>query len=280
MRLDGKTVLITGAGGGIGSCLAHELARSGAALVLVGRDEVSLTRLRQALPYSSRHRTLVSDLQSLSGVQSVVGYCQGLPNGLDILVNNAGMSDFSFVSASDSDVTRALIDLNLTVPVTLTAALLPSLLARPEAAVINIGSVFGSIGYPGFAVYGASKSGLRTFSEGLRRELADTRVRVLYAAPRATRTPMNSSRVVAMNEALGNVMDAPEKVATAIVERIKAGRWHAVTLGWPERFFVVLNNIFPRITDAALRRQLSKIKHYSRMPGGCKKNQLSEREAV
>lgn len=280
MRLDGKTVLITGANGGIGSCLAHELAGSGAALILVGRDEVSLRRLRQALPFSSLHRTLVCDLQSPSAVQSVVDFCQSLPQALDILVNNAGMSDFTFVSSADADVTRALIELNLTVPVTLTAALLPQLLTRPEAAVINIGSVFGSIGYPGFAVYGASKSGLRTFSDALRRELADSSVRVLYAAPRATSTPMNSTRVVAMNQALGNAMDAPEKVAAAIISRVKAGRWSAMTLGWPERFFVVLNNIFPRMTDAALRRQLPKIRHFSRVPGVAANNQFSEREAV
>lgn len=295
MKLAGKTVLITGANGGIGSCLAHELAAAGCALILVGRDEISLARLRQALPFSSRHRSVVSDLQSASGVQSLVTYCSGLPGGLDILINNAGMSDFSFVATSDADVTRALIELNLTVPVTLTAALLPGLLKQPEAAVINVGSVFGSIGYPGFAVYGASKSGLRTFSEGLRRELADSTVRVLYVAPRATHTPMNSSRVVAMNQALGNAMDAPETVAAAIVNRIKIHRWGALTLGWPERFFVMLNAVLPRITDAALLRQLPRIRQFSRVPaannnqpvtavaevsGSTLNNSISDREAV
>lgn len=288
MKIAGKTVLITGANGGIGSCLAHQLAAAGALLILVGRDEISLARLRQALPFSSRHRTQVCDLQSAAGVQGLVTYCRQLPAGLDILINNAGMSDFSFVSSSDAEVTRALIELNLTVPVTLTAALLPELLKKPEAAVVNVGSVFGSIGYPGFAVYGASKSGLRTFSEGLRRELADSPVRVLHVAPRATQTPMNSSRVVAMNRALGNTMDAPEKVAAVIVSRISSGRWSAVSLGWPERFFVVLNSIFPRVTDAALRRQLQRIRQFSKLPGASKplvtgstvNNSISEREAV
>lgn len=295
MKLEGKTVLLTGANGGIGSSLAHELAAGGCALILVGRDEISLARLRQVLPFSSRHRVVVSDLQSDSGVQSLVAYCRQLSGGLDILINNAGMSDFSFVSTSDKEVTRALIELNLTVPVTLTAALLPDLLKQPEAAVINVGSVFGSIGYPGFAVYGASKAGLRTFSEGLRRELADSTVRVLYAAPRATRTPMNSSRVVAMNQELGNTMDTPETVAAAIVNRIKAGRWSALTLGWPERFFVWLNAVVPRLTDAALRRQLPRIRQFARVPAANKtlpaaqsvdvsecmlKKSVSDREAV
>jgi short-subunit dehydrogenase len=60
--------------------------------------------------------------------------------------------------------------------------------------VVNVGSTYGSIGYPGYASYCATKFALRGFSEALRRELADTRVGVLYVAPRATRTSMNSPR--------------------------------------------------------------------------------------
>ena len=278
MKLAGKTVLLTGANGGIGSCLARELATDGAALILTGRDEPSLRRLQQTLPEPGRHQVKVVDLMSATSVHSLVKSCQERTGNVDILINNAGMSDFSFVASSDSEVSRALIELNLTVPVTLTASLLPALLRRPEAAVINIGSAFGSIGYPGFAVYGASKSGLRTFSEALRRELADSGVRVLYAAPRATLTPMNSSRVVAMNKALGNAMDDPETVAAAIAERVRKGQWGEISFGRPERFYAMLNRIFPRIIDLAMRQQLQKIRHFSRVPVAG--NSLSEQEAV
>lgn len=278
MKLAGKTVLLTGANGGIGSCLARELANDGAALILTGRDEPSLRRLQQTLSEPGRHQVKVVDLMSATGVHSLVKSCQERTGNVDILINNAGMSDFSFVASSDSEVSRALIELNLTVPVTLTASLLPALLRRPEAAVINIGSAFGSIGYPGFAVYGASKSGLKTFSEALRRELADSGVRVLYAAPRATLTPMNSSRVVAMNKALGNAMDDPETVAAAITARIRKGQWGDISFGRPERFYAMLNRIFPRIIDLAMRQQLQKIRHFSRVPVAG--NSLSEQEAV
>lgn len=278
MKLAGKTVLLTGANGGIGSCLARELATDGAALILTGRDEPSLRRLQQTLPEPGRHQVKVVDLMSATSVHSLVKSCQERTGNVDILINNAGMSDFSFVASSDSEVSRALIELNLTVPVTLTASLLPALLRRPEAAVINIGSAFGSIGYPGFAVYGASKSGLKTFSEALRRELADSGVRVLYAAPRATLTPMNSSRVVAMNKALGNAMDDPETVAAAITARIRKGQWGDISFGRPERFYAMLNRIFPRIIDLAMRQQLQKIRHFSRVPVAG--NSLSEQEAV
>lgn len=266
MDINGKTVLLTGANGGIGSALAQQLASAGATLVLVGRDERTLEYLRMTLSSPHRHHVLVCDLQHSHGVERLMGFCKALPSGIDMLINNAGLSDFAFVAASDPDVERAVIGLNLYVPIALTTAMLPGLLLRPEALVINVGSVFGSIGYPGFAVYGASKAGLRVFSEALRRELADTAVRVLYVAPRATQTPMNSSRVVAMNQALGNTMDPPEKVATAILNRIQTGRWRALTIGWPERLYVVINNLLPGITDSSLRGQLARIRQYSRLP--------------
>lgn len=276
MDINGKTVLLTGANGGIGSALAKQLASAGATLVLVGRDECALELLRSTLPSQQRHHVLACDLQQAHGVEQLLAFCNTLPSGIDILINNAGMSDFAFVAASDPDVERAVISLNLYVPIALTTAFLPRLLARPEALVINIGSVFGSIGYPGFAVYGASKAGLRVFSEALRRELADSTVRVLYVAPRATQTPMNSSRVVAMNQALGNAMDPPEKVATAILNRIHTGRWRALTIGWPERLFVVINNLLPGITDSSLRGQLARIRQYSRLPASTSGKNLSD----
>jgi short-subunit dehydrogenase len=280
MNVNGKLVVLTGANGGIGSALAQQLAGAGATLILVGRDEPALEQVRLTLASPKRHHVLVCDLQHHSGVQRLLDFCKALPSGVDVLINNAGMSDFAFVSASDPDVTRALIDLNLTVPMTLTSALLPHLLTKPEALVVNIGSVFGSIGYPGFAVYGASKAGLKVFSEALRRELADSTVRVLYVAPRATQTPMNSKRVIAMNEALGNTMDPPNKVASAILSRIQASRWSALTIGWPERLFVVLNSLLPRITDSALLRQLPRIRQYSRLPTNVSSKKVTESNLI
>jgi hypothetical protein len=87
---------------------------------------------------------------------------------------------------------------------------------------------------------------------------------------------MNSKRVVAMNQALGNTMDPPAKVASAIVRRIQAGHWSALTIGWPERLFVVINSLLPRITDSALLRQLVRIRQYARLPAGGALNTMSE----
>lgn len=128
--------------------------------------------------------------------------------------------------------------------------------------VVNVGSIYGSIGYPGYATYSASKFALRGFSEALRRELADTTVDVLYAAPRATRTSMNTSAATALNQALKVGMDDPVDVARAVLDAVQQQR-NELYLGWPEKLFVRLNGMLPGVVDRALRKQLPLIRRYS-----------------
>jgi len=162
----------------------------------------------------------------------------------------------------DEDAIAELIGLNVTATLQLTHRLLPMLRRRERAVVLNLGSTFGSIGYPGFSAYCASKFALRGFSEALRRELADTHVRVLYVAPRATRTTMNGDAIIAMNADLGVTMDDPSVVASAVVKALRHER-EEVYLGWPERLFVRLNQLLPRRVDQALRKQLPVIKRFA-----------------
>ena len=104
---------------------------------------------------------------------------------------------------------------------------------------------------------------MRGFSEALRRELADTEMKVLYIAPRATRTSMNSAQVVAMNDALNVAMDDPLQVADQVAQAIIRER-EELYLGWPEKLFVRLNSLLPRVVDQALRKQLPIIQRFAR----------------
>jgi len=152
---------------------------------------------------------------------------------------------------------------NLVAPIQLTLALLPALRQRPQARVLNIGSATGRLGIPGFAVYGAGKFGLRGFSEALRRELADTPVRVQYLGARATRTEFNDVRADDFNRATRTAVDAPEVVAEAALTLLLSGRGEKF-LGFPESAAVRLNGLAPSLLDgifephrAALRRAAS-----------------------
>src|SRR5690606_18519263 len=114
-----------------------------------------------------------------------------------ILINNAGVGGFGLLADQAAEDVERILATNLAAPIHLTRALLPTLVAQPAAAVVNVGSAFGSIPFAGFAAYSAGKTGLHGFSQALRRELADTGVRVIHVSPRAIDTPLNPPAVVA-----------------------------------------------------------------------------------
>ena len=180
-----------------------------------------------------------------------------------MLVNNAGVNHFGLFDELSAGQVTQTVSLNVLAPLLLVHELLPHLKEQPEAHVLNMGSVFGNIGYPGYAAYSASKFAVRGFSEALRRELADTRVRVHYLAPRATRTPINPPAVVRMNAELKVAMDPPETVARAAREMLERNVGAAV-IGWPEKFFARLNAILPGLVDGAIVRQLPVIRRHAR----------------
>lgn len=268
MKLQNKTVLLTGAAGGIGQAIARQLAADGARMILVGRNEAVLESLRLGLANrcEGEHLSLAADITESAGRQCLYEYCKSLPDGIDVLINNAGLSEFGLLERSDETRLQQLMMTNLTAPMLLTAILLPLLKQRSEATIVNIGSIFGSIGHPGFSAYCASKFGIRGFSEALRRELADTAVQVLYFAPRATRTSINSAAVNAMNAELGNAMDEPDQVAASLVKQLHCKSLRERYLGWPERLFVKVNGILPRLVDGALSKKLPVIRRFCDQP--------------
>jgi short-subunit dehydrogenase len=185
--------------------------------------------------------------------------------GVNILVNNAGVNPFGLYEDLRAEQIDLALAVNLQAPMHLCRELLPHLLACVPAAIVNTGSVFGSIGFPGYAAYAATKFGLRGFTEALRRELTDSGVSVYYIAPRATRTGINSSAVEQMNRELGVAMDPPERIAAELAAMLQSER-RSVVVGWPEKLFVRVNGLWPAIVDRAVRKQLPIIRRYARAP--------------
>jgi short-subunit dehydrogenase len=261
--LVGKQVLLTGASGGIGAAIARRLAASGARLILVGRSHATLEALRLSLQASAgSHLSVACDLTTADGRGCLHDAIVRLERPLDVLINCAGISHFGLLpDAVPADI-EAQIATNVTAPILVTRLAL-GFLDTTSGRVINVGSSFGGIGYPGFSTYCASKFALRGFTEALRRELGDGHLQIAYLAPRATRTALNSAAVCAMNDALGNTMDPPELVAAIVERMLRASRMRDRAIGWPERLFLRLNAIFPTIVDGALRRQLGAIKRFA-----------------
>ncbi len=257
MDLAGKRIILTGAAGGIGQVFATALADAGVRLVLVSRSEDALQALCGRLP-GGEHEVLAADLATAEGRAALVAVAGA---AIDGLINNAGVSHFGLLGSHSEAELRQALELNLLLPMLLARELLPALKAR-GGTIVNVGSAFGSIGFPGYTAYSASKFGLRGFTEALRRELADSGVRVQYLAPRATDTAMNSAAVQAMNHELGTAMDPPERVAGELMSLLAANRGVRL-VGWPERFFIKLNSVSPGLVDRALLRQLPVVRRYA-----------------
>ena len=258
MELQAKKVLLTGATGGIGRAMAAVLDGQGAQLLLVGRDQEKLAALQAAMP--GKHSVIIADINTEAGRRHILDCCR--QREPDIFINAAGVLGFQLYPSQDLGEIERMVMTNLLAPMLLTRLLIPLLAERPEAAIVHVGSIFGSIGHPGFTAYCASKFGLRGFTEALQRELHDSAIQVSYLAPRATSTELNSESVNALNEALGNTTDSPQRVAEELL-LLFGKRSRQRYLGWPENFFVRLNGLFPGLVHNALVKKLPLIRHHA-----------------
>lgn len=258
MQLNQARILLTGASGGLGQELARQLAAAGAALLLTGRDSSRLTGI---VPAGSGEVEFVeANLDDPQGIATLVAAARRFR--VNVLINNAGVGCFGLLEEQSWPDIGQVLKTNLESPLRLTHALLPWLTTQPQAAIVTVGSTFGSLPFPGFAAYSAAKAGLRGFSQALRRELADSPVAVIHVAPRAIDTPLNSRAVNALNHELGNRSDSPADVARQIVAALQASDRER-HFGFPERLFAWLNGVAPRLIDQALAGKLATIKKHA-----------------
>ena len=265
------TAVLVGATGGIGWAMAEQMYKHGYNLVLVARSEQKLNalavHLKAMYPKGGHLYERCCDISDAASQQQLIHYVKTLPQPVNRLINNAGISDFSLFEQQSPEKMAQLLSINAIHPLQLSQHFLRYFSERGEPAeVINVGSTFGSIAYPGFTAYCASKFALRGATEALSREYADTAIKVRYFAPRATQTPLNSEKVVNLNHALGNAMDTPELVAKEFV-RFLDGRQTMLHLGWPEKFFVFVNKLLPNLVSGELKKALPLIRRYATQDG-------------
>lgn len=182
---DGLTVVITGAGGGIGTAMATAFAAKGARLALVDIQDCSA----QARALGAGHRSDVLDLLDSDAIAATIGAI-GRERGIDILVNNAGLGIVAPAeeqSVADWDRTHAI---NLRAPWLTAAAALPFLKASGRGRVINIASQAGIVAIAEHAAYGSSKAGLIGLTKVLALEWARHGITVNAISPTVVETPM------------------------------------------------------------------------------------------
>jgi 3-hydroxy acid dehydrogenase / malonic semialdehyde reductase len=210
-RLENKTVLITGASSGIGKSIAAEFARtspSSLRLILTARRIDTLHSVAQEINKEVGDGVKVLPVKfDVSDPAQVKGFVGRLPEewrGIDILVNNAGLvkgvDRAPSINPQDIDVMFAT---NVTGLINLTQEIMPVFKSRKaddgtevggRGDIIMIGSIAGREGYPGGSIYCATKAAVRTFTDALRRELIDTRIRVIEVDPGQVETVCSFSR--------------------------------------------------------------------------------------
>jgi len=262
-----RIAVITGAASGIGAALARGLAKEQYDLVLVGRNVDALSATAEDIISQTPQCNVQcksADLTNLDDRSTVFSAVASAGVNDILLINNAGISHFGTLASNEDASLEKLFATNVLAPMALTRLFVAGAKkGNQRLSVINIGSTFGAIGYPGFSGYCASKFAIRGFSEALSRELADEAdVSIRYFAPRATKTGFNSEQINAMNAELGVTMDSPEVVAREFIRFLESDKATA-HIGWPERFFVWLNKIAPALVSSALKKQLSTIKKYA-----------------
>jgi 3-oxoacyl-[acyl-carrier protein] reductase len=212
--LDGKTALVTGGSRGIGSAIAQELARAGAAVVVgyrSGADEA------QALATEIGGRAVQADVSSAEDAKRLVDDA----GDVDVLVNNAGVTRDGVLARMSDDDWRAVIDTNLASVFYTCRAVTRPMMKKRAGAIVNISSIVGVHGNWGQTNYAASKAGIIGFTKSLARELGSRHIRANVVAPGYVKTaltdvlPEEATAAMVQNTPLARVAE-PEEIAGAV----------------------------------------------------------------
>ena len=191
-NLKGKSALVTGASGGIGSAVARALHNQGAELIINGTRSTELEKLAAEL--GNKVHVLQGDLSDTNSIGCLAEEAEKISdNGIDILVNNAGITrDNLLVRLSDQDL-MDVINLNLIAGFHLTRKIIRGMMKRKWGRIIGISSVVGITGNAGQTNYAAAKAGMIGFSKALALEVASRGITVNNIAPGFIKTPMTQN---------------------------------------------------------------------------------------
>ena len=234
MNWKGKTAIVTGASGGIGSAVCRKLASMKLNMVITGRNQETLDALAHEL------RETGVEIVSCAGDITDSAFVRSLPNagterlgGLDVLINCAGTAQNQrFEEVTEEDYDR-IMNLNARAPYFLCQAALPALRRSSCATIINITSVVAHKGYPYQSAYAASKHALAGFSKSLANEVYQENIRVHLISPGGVYTPMVAQTrpdltpdMVSLPEDIANIAAfyLEMREANAIVDEIQVHR--------------------------------------------------------
>lgn len=259
MEIEGKVIVVTGAGSGIGQQLVLHLLDQGGSVAAIDINPSSLEETRtlagENVARLSLHETDIADKNSVVALVEAVVASHGKVDGL---INNAGIIHrFQPVRELDDSVIDRIFSVNLFGVLNITRAFLPLLMERPVAHIVNVSSMGGLFAFPNQTIYGASKAAVKLFSEGLYAELQGTHVGLTVVFPGAIRTNLTIN-CDAHSEQLDKAHryfkgTAPETVARCIIKSIRQNRFR-LHVGIDAKILSFLYVFSPRLTILLVKK--------------------------
>lgn len=237
MRLQGKRALVTGSTSGIGAAIAQAFAQEGAQVIITGRNAQQGELLVETLrAVSGWALCILADLSSHQGIDHLVSETRKAVDQIDILVNNAGIFPMAETAKIDEATFDEVIATNFKAPFFLTAAFAPQMVERGSGKIINITTVLAHKGFPGAALYGATKAALALLTKAWAAEFGPGGVNVNAIAPHLVLTPGTDEHLEALEQFAGELparrYAMPSEIAAAALYLAsdEANFVHGVTL--------------------------------------------------
>lgn len=256
MQIADKVFVVTGGGNGIGREVVLALLARGGRVAAVDLSETGLAETARLAPLGGRLTTHAVDITDRAAVEKLPaevaerhGQVDGLLNVAGIVQRFARVNDLSF-----ADIERVMA-VNFWGVVAMTKAFLPMLLARPEAALVNVASMGALVPVPGQSAYGASKAAVKLLTEGLYAELRGTSVAVTVVFPGGVGTGILANSGVAMpsrspdNGGTGSKLTSAVDAGRQIVEAVGKGSYR-VRIGGDARLLDRLSRLMPQRATA------------------------------
>jgi short-subunit dehydrogenase len=253
VQLTGKTVLLTGATGGLGRAIATALAERGTSLVLSSRRGEDLERLAAALP-GSGHRVVVADLADPGAAERLAAEA----GGIDILVSNAGLPASGVLSGYTGEQIERAVRVNLEAPIRLTRAVLPAMQNRDAGHLVFISSITARAATAGQSIYVATKAGLRGFVLSLRQDLWGSGIGASLISPGFVREAgMFADTGAKPPPGMGT--RPPQDVAAAVVSAIERDRGEVDVAPLGTRALVAIAHRHPRLAERISSRSAQRV---------------------